>query len=220
MRLIWSLIRTIVREEVHRLVNQTQESFGLRSPILRRDRSGTRVERVLAPSKTDVWRTADNRPVCFHCRTSWTCNALLPRERLSLTTLETADGTSTTLALKKKYADQTLLAVYAKSHERPIPNTSLQIPVAISPIQSSRQAVGARKLKSDLPRSHDVILGWDFFRASQAVIDCGQNELVLEDICRDSTAPDAWNLYATRDYTLKPHSLTRITVSGYQIEET
>ncbi|GFX06153.1 transposon Ty3-I Gag-Pol polyprotein [Trichonephila clavipes] len=54
-------------------------------------------------------------------------------------------------------------------------------------------------------------------QASQAVIDCGQNELVLEDICRDSTAPDAWNLYATRDYTLKPHSLTRITVSGYQI---
>ncbi|GFV19928.1 retrovirus-related Pol polyprotein from transposon 17.6 [Trichonephila clavipes] len=39
---------------------------------------------------------------------------------------------------------------------------------------------------------------------------------VLEDICRDSTAPDTWNLYATRDYTLKPHSLTRITVSGYQ----
>ncbi|GFW51085.1 transposon Ty3-I Gag-Pol polyprotein [Trichonephila clavipes] len=54
--------------------------------------------------------------------------------------------------------------------------------------------------------------------ASQAVIDCGQNELVLEDICRDSTAPDAWNLYATRDYTLKPHSLTRITVSGYQTQ--
>ncbi|GFV34436.1 hypothetical protein TNCV_1413671 [Trichonephila clavipes] len=65
--------------------------------------------------------------------------------------------------------------------------------------------------------SHDVILGWDFLEASQAVIDCGQNELVLEDICRDSTAPDAWNLYTTRDYTLKPHSLTRITVSGYQI---
>ncbi|GFU07224.1 retrotrans_gag domain-containing protein [Trichonephila clavipes] len=37
--------------------------------------------------------------------------ATAERERLSLTTLETADGTSTTLALKKKYADQTLLAV-------------------------------------------------------------------------------------------------------------
>ncbi|GFX87875.1 transposon Ty3-I Gag-Pol polyprotein [Trichonephila clavipes] len=32
---------------------------------------------------------------------------------------------------------------------------------------------------------HDVILGWDFLEASQAVIDCGQNELVLEGICRD-----------------------------------
>ncbi|GFW58334.1 retrovirus-related Pol polyprotein from transposon 297 [Trichonephila clavipes] len=64
--------------------------------------------------------------------------------------------------------------------------------------------------------SHDVILEWNFLEASQAVIDCGQNELVLEDICRDSPAPDAWKLYATRDYTLKPHSLTRITVSGYR----
>ncbi|GFV02578.1 CCHC-type domain-containing protein [Trichonephila clavipes] len=62
----------------------------------------------------------------------------------------------------------------------------------------------------------DVLDMMGLLEASQAVIDCGQNELVLEDICRDSTAPDAWNLYATRDYTLKPHSLTRITVSGYQ----
>ncbi|GFW74340.1 transposon Ty3-I Gag-Pol polyprotein [Trichonephila clavipes] len=61
-----------------------------------------------------------------------------------------------------------------------------------------------------------VLRDGTFLEASQAVIDCGQNELVLEDICRDSTAPDAWNLYATRDYTLKPHSLTRITISGYQ----
>ncbi|GFU62993.1 hypothetical protein TNCV_29061 [Trichonephila clavipes] len=64
--------------------------------------------------------------------------------------------------------------------------------------------------------SHDVILEWDFLEASQAVIDCRQNELVLEDISRDSTAPDACKLYATMDYTLKPHSLARITVLGYQ----
>ncbi|GFU60365.1 retrovirus-related Pol polyprotein from transposon 17.6 [Trichonephila clavipes] len=76
-----------------------------------------------------------------------------------------------------------------------------------------------RRYRSPSPyrRSSQSPGRWDFLEASQAVIDCGQNELVLEDICRDSTAPDAWNLYATRDYTLKPHSLTRITVSGYQI---
>ncbi|GFV70622.1 transposon Ty3-I Gag-Pol polyprotein [Trichonephila clavipes] len=127
-----SLIRTIVREEVHRLVNQTQESLDS-DPQSLEEIVQDEVERVLAPVSTNPTET------------------------------------------------------------RPRPT----------------YAAVTRNV-------HDVILGWDFLEASQAVIDCGQNELVLEDICRDSTAPDAWNLYATRDYTLKPHSLTRITVSGYQ----
>ncbi|GFT38369.1 CCHC-type domain-containing protein [Trichonephila clavipes] len=138
------------------------------------------------PRKTDVWRTADNRPVCFHCGRPGHVMRYC-RERKAVFELS---------------KPPTELRRHPRRH--------IADPV-------SRQAVGARKTKeSDLPRSHDVILGWDFLEASQAVIDCGQNELVLEDICRDSTAPDAWNLYATRDYTLKPHSLTRITVSGYQ----
>ncbi|GFT38645.1 CCHC-type domain-containing protein [Trichonephila clavipes] len=101
-RRVWerlvSLIRTIVREEVHRLVNQTQESLDS-DPQSLEQIVQDEVERVLAPvstkptetrprptyaavtrkyrapvqkfppepRKTDVWRTADNRPVCFHC---------------------------------------------------------------------------------------------------------------------------------------------------------
>ncbi|GFY12581.1 CCHC-type domain-containing protein [Trichonephila clavipes] len=93
-----SLIRTIVREEVHRLANQTQESLDS-DPQSLEEIVQDEVERVLAPvstkptetrprptyaavtrkyrapvqkfppepRKTDVWRTADNRPVCFHC---------------------------------------------------------------------------------------------------------------------------------------------------------
>ncbi|GFY32404.1 CCHC-type domain-containing protein [Trichonephila clavipes] len=92
-----SLIRTIVRE-VHRLVNQTQESLDS-DPQSLEEIVQDEVERVLAPvstkptetrprptysavtrkyrapvqkfppepRKTDVWRTTDNRPVCFHC---------------------------------------------------------------------------------------------------------------------------------------------------------
>ncbi|GFW15828.1 CCHC-type domain-containing protein [Trichonephila clavipes] len=236
-----SLIRTIVREEVHRPVNQTQESLDS-DPQSLEEIVQDEVERVLAPvstkptetrprptyaavtrkyralvqkfppepRKTDVWRTADNRPVCFHCGRPGHVMRYC-RERLSLTTLETADGTSTTLALKKKYADQTLLAVLRQVPREADPQYVVTDPRRHIADPVSRQAVGARKTKeSDLPRRMGLL------EASQAVIDCGQNELVLEDICRDSTAPDAWNLYATRDYTLKPHSLTRITVSGYQ----
>ncbi|GFV46356.1 transposon Ty3-I Gag-Pol polyprotein [Trichonephila clavipes] len=319
-----SLIRTIVREEVHRLVNQTQESLDT-DPQSLEEIVQDEVERVLAPvstkptetrlrptyaavtrkyrapvqkfppepRKTDVWRTADNRPVCFPLRTSWTCNALLPRERKAVfdNSLETADGTSTTLALKKKYADQTLLAVLRQVPREADPQYVVTGPRRHIADPVSRQAVGARKtrratfqggeaactgnppstakmtgnqldviidkkpiralvdsgasfsvisdkyrrfLKKVLfadaksvmlkvadgnfvrPIGKCVLRDGTFLEASQAVIDCGQNELVLEDICRDSTAPDAWNLYATRDYTLKPHSLTRITVSGYQ----
>ncbi|GFW29680.1 CCHC-type domain-containing protein [Trichonephila clavipes] len=86
------------RKEVHRLVNQTQESLDS-DPQSLEEIVQDEVERVLAPvstkptetgprptyaavtrkyrapvqkfppepRKTDVWRTADNRPVCFHC---------------------------------------------------------------------------------------------------------------------------------------------------------
>ncbi|GFX44352.1 CCHC-type domain-containing protein [Trichonephila clavipes] len=132
-----SLIRTIVREEVHRLVNQTQESLDS-DPQSLEEIVQDEVERVLAPvstkptetrprptyaavtrkyrapvqkfppepRKTDVWRTADNRPVCFHCgRPGHVMRYCRERKAVFDNSLETADGTSTTLALKKKYAD-------------------------------------------------------------------------------------------------------------------
>ncbi|GFR12651.1 transposon Ty3-I Gag-Pol polyprotein [Trichonephila clavata] len=55
-----------------------------------------------------------------------------------------------------------------------------------------------------------------FLAASQAVIDCGQNELSPEDIFQDHDTMDTWKLYATKDYTLKPHSLFKIAISGSQ----
>ncbi|GFV63235.1 CCHC-type domain-containing protein [Trichonephila clavipes] len=94
------------------------------------------------PRKTDVWRTADNRPVCFHCGRPG--------------------------------------HVMRYCREKGYPRRHIADPV-------SRQAVGSRKTKESDLQDHDVILGWDFLeRLKEAVIDCGQNELVLEDICRDS----------------------------------
>ncbi|GFW91616.1 retrotrans_gag domain-containing protein [Trichonephila clavipes] len=177
-----SLIRTIVREEVQRLVNQTQESLDS-DPQSLEEIVQDKVERVMAPVSA---KPTETRP-----RPTY-----VARERLSLTTIETADReTSTTLTLKKKFVDQTSLTVLRQVQEAD-PQYAVSDPRHHIADPVSRQAVGARKTKeSDHPWSRDVILGWDFLEASQAVIDSGQNELVLEDICRDSTASDAWKLY-------------------------
>ncbi|GFX41147.1 CCHC-type domain-containing protein [Trichonephila clavipes] len=230
------------------------------------------------PRKTDVWRTADNRPVCFHCGRPGHVMRYCRERKAVFDNSRNRRRNFDDVGTEEIRRPNSFSPFYAKSHERPIPNTSLQIPVAISPIQSPGRFQGDKKpiralvdsgasfsvisdkyrrfLKKvlfadaksvmlkvadgnfvrpigkcvlrvrinnrELPFefivlshcSHDVILGWDFLEASQAVIDCGQNELVLEDICRDSTAPDAWNMPPGTIH--KPHSLTRITVSGYQ----
>ncbi|GFU86100.1 CCHC-type domain-containing protein [Trichonephila clavipes] len=224
-----SLIRTIVREEVHRLVNQTQESLDS-DPQSLEEIVQDEVERVLAPvstkptetrprptyaavtrkyrapvqkfppepRKTDVWRTADNRPVCFHCgRPGHVMRYCRERKAVfdnSRNRRRNFDDVGTEEEIRR-------------------PNSSRRF--TPSPTRG-RSPIRRYRSPSPYRRSSQSPGRWDFLEASQAVIDCGQNELVLEDICRDSTAPDAWNLYATRDYTLKPHSLTRITVSGYQ----
>ncbi|GFV21062.1 transposon Ty3-I Gag-Pol polyprotein [Trichonephila clavipes] len=154
----------------------------------------------------------DNRPVCFHrgrpghvmryCRER---KAVFDNSRNRRRNFDDV-GTP-----KKKYADQTLPRRFTPSPTRG--RSPIRRYRSPSPYRRSSQSPGRRARKtpkeSDLPREvrprvlksvdrqddcHDVILGWDFLEASQAVIDCGQNELVLEDICRDSTAPDAWNL--------------------------
>ncbi|GFV42691.1 hypothetical protein TNCV_840461 [Trichonephila clavipes] len=141
-------------------------------------------------------RTADNRPVCFHCGRPGHVMRYCRERKAVFDNSENTGGVGTEEEIRRPNS----FAVFTPSPTRPIPNTPLQIRHIADLV--SRQAVGARKTKeSDLPRSHGVILGWDFLEASQAVIDCGQNELVLEDICRDSQRPDAWNLYATRDYS-------------------
>ncbi|GFT83182.1 CCHC-type domain-containing protein [Trichonephila clavipes] len=98
------------------------------------------------PRKTDVWRTADNRPICFHCGRPGHVMRYCRERKAVFDNLETADGTSTTLALKKKYADQTLLAVL-----RQVPREADSQYVVTDPRRHiadpvSRQAVGARKI--------------------------------------------------------------------------
>ncbi|GFV10701.1 CCHC-type domain-containing protein [Trichonephila clavipes] len=204
-----SLIRTIVREEVHRLVNQTQESLDS-DPQSLEEIVQDEVERVLAPvsakstetrprptyaavtrkyrapvqkfppepRKTDVWRTADNRPVCFHCgRPGHVMRYCRERKAvfdISRNRRRNFDDVGTEEEIRR-------------------PNSSRRFTPSPTRGRSPNVVTDPRRHIAD-PVSR---------QAKTSV--------------ETPTAPDAWNLYATRDYTLKPHSLTRITVSGYQI---
>ncbi|GFU01220.1 CCHC-type domain-containing protein [Trichonephila clavipes] len=94
------------------------------------------------PRKTDVWRTADNRPVCFHCGRPGHVMRYCGERKAVFDNLETTDGTSTTLALKKKYADQTLLAVLRPSPTRG--RSPIRRYRSPSPYRRSSQSPGRR----------------------------------------------------------------------------
>ncbi|GFW58335.1 CCHC-type domain-containing protein [Trichonephila clavipes] len=162
-----SLIRTIIRE-VHRLVNQTQESLDS-DPQSLEEIVQDEVERVLAPvsakptktrprptyaavtrksrapvqrfppqpRKTDVWRTADNRPVYFHCgrpghvmRYCRERNAVFDNYR---NRRQNFDDVDTEEEIRRPNSARRSMSSPTRGRS---PNTSFQIPVAISPIQS------------------------------------------------------------------------------------
>ncbi|GFW17475.1 CCHC-type domain-containing protein [Trichonephila clavipes] len=154
-----SLIRTIiVQDEVERVLapvstkpteNRPRPTY---AAVTRKYRAPVQ-KFPPEPRKTDVWRTADNRPVCFHCGRPGHVMRYCRERKAVFDNLETADGTSTTLALKKKYADQTLLAVLRQVPREADPQYVVTDPRRHIADPVSRQAVGARKTKeSDLPR--------------------------------------------------------------------
>ncbi|UYV61191.1 K02A2.6-like, partial [Cordylochernes scorpioides] len=60
--------------------------------------------------------------------------------------------------------------------------------------------------------SHDVILGWDFFKATNAVIDCGLGELQLDDLPDLDVEGRDDGVYAIQDFVIPGRSSQRISV--------
>lgn len=60
--------------------------------------------------------------------------------------------------------------------------------------------------------SHDLILGWDFFQATEAVIDCGAGEIQIGDIVTEveQTNSSSSRLYADALYRIPAKSMQRI----------
>jgi transposase InsO family protein len=69
--------------------------------------------------------------------------------------------------------------------------------------------------------SHQMILGWDFFRATDAVIDCGNEELQLSEILPDSASPKQsdFPLFAATDYLIEANSARQICAINPEIQD-
>ncbi|UYV83886.1 hypothetical protein LAZ67_X000509, partial [Cordylochernes scorpioides] len=64
--------------------------------------------------------------------------------------------------------------------------------------------------------SHDVILGWDFFKASDAIIDCGENKLYLSEAEKSYEWKDL-KLCAAMDCVIPPKSFGKIVVTNQDV---
>ncbi|UYV73167.1 K02A2.6-like, partial [Cordylochernes scorpioides] len=66
--------------------------------------------------------------------------------------------------------------------------------------------------------SHDIIFGWDFFKATEAFIDCGRNELHLgETSVLESREEENQRLFASDDFVIPPKSIKKISVINEEI---
>ncbi|UYV76936.1 K02A2.6-like, partial [Cordylochernes scorpioides] len=66
--------------------------------------------------------------------------------------------------------------------------------------------------------SHDIILGWDFFKATEAVVDCGRNELHLgETSILESREEENQRLFASDDFVIPPKSIKKNSVINEEI---
>ncbi|UYV84701.1 hypothetical protein LAZ67_X003137 [Cordylochernes scorpioides] len=66
--------------------------------------------------------------------------------------------------------------------------------------------------------SHYIIFGWDFFKATVAVIDCGRNELHLgETSVLESREEENLRLFASDDFVIPPKSIKKISVINDEV---
>ncbi|XP_035223898.1 uncharacterized protein LOC118196545 [Stegodyphus dumicola] len=69
--------------------------------------------------------------------------------------------------------------------------------------------------------SHQMILGWNFFRATDAVIDCGNQELTLAEILPDIEYlnKSQLSLFAATDYVIEANTAKRICALNSELRE-
>ncbi|GBN16322.1 hypothetical protein AVEN_221897-1 [Araneus ventricosus] len=67
--------------------------------------------------------------------------------------------------------------------------------------------------------SHGVVLGWDFLKASQAVIDCGRKKLTFDEMTFESLHPNRLDVFTVEDCLIPARSMAKIRISSPRVTE-
>ncbi|UYV79989.1 K02A2.6-like [Cordylochernes scorpioides] len=143
------------------------------------------------------WRTEDDRPICFHAATmekNWISVNIQGRN---------------VQALVDSGADYSVISeAFRRSIKAPVfkENGPLLRAADKKPIVTLVAA----------ECSHDVILGWDFFKATDAIIDCGENKLYLSEAEKSYEWKDL-KLCAAMDCVIPPKSFGKIVVTNQDV---
>ncbi|GBO17784.1 hypothetical protein AVEN_95319-1, partial [Araneus ventricosus] len=62
--------------------------------------------------------------------------------------------------------------------------------------------------------SHDVILGWDLLKASQAVIDCGRKKRTFDEMTFEPQHPNHFDVFTVEDCLIPARSMAKIRISA------
>ncbi|GBM94485.1 hypothetical protein AVEN_36415-1 [Araneus ventricosus] len=67
--------------------------------------------------------------------------------------------------------------------------------------------------------SHDVILGWDFLKASQSIIDCGRQKLTFDEMTFEPQHPNRLDVFTIEDCLIPARSMAKIRISSPRVTE-
>ncbi|UYV67046.1 K02A2.6-like, partial [Cordylochernes scorpioides] len=220
-----------VREEVSRALQPTRPQVNVvqqqpRTPYYN-------IDRPTQPRKTEHWRTYDDKPICFHCgRPGYVVRYCRERRQVFAEARSRNGGEERNVGFSSRpprydadddyVTPQTSTYFYRSSSPHPSR--------ARSPARRQSQSPARRFSRSPKPQnisfefvvmvecSHDIIFGWDFFKATEAVIDCGRNELHLgETSVLESREEENQRLFASDDFVIPPKSIKKISVINEEV---
>ncbi|UYV61011.1 K02A2.6-like [Cordylochernes scorpioides] len=186
-----------VREEVSRALQPTRPQVNVvqqqpRTPYYN-------IDRPTQPRKTEHWRTYDDIPICFHCRRPGHVVRYCRERRQVFAEARSRNGGE-----GRNVGFSSRPPRYDADDDYVTPQTSTYFYRSSSPHPSRA--------------GHDIIFGWDFFKATEAVIDCGRNELHLgETSVLEYREEENQRLFASDDFVIPPKSIKKISVINEEI---